>query len=162
MATVVADIPASAAAPIAESDLLFKTSFLRDGASGKSFAIVQANDSVNTVDYTVYERSSELFSTRSFSGSVAADAPVFSFTINKGSKYWIVASINGQSNLVHFEVDPNKRRLGVGAGKKRAAPADAAPADAAAAPATPAAAAPDAEKPAASTSSAPKTKKIKA
>ena len=160
MATVVADIPASIAAPAPESDLLFKTSFLRDGASGKSFAIVQANDSIKSLSYTVYERSAELFGSRSFGGSIDADAPVFSFTISKGSKYWIVATINGDGNsTVHFEVDPNKRRLGVGAGKKRASAGDAAPVDAAA---TSAPETDKTEKPAAAASSASKAKKIKA
>ena len=166
MATVVADIPASIPVSAPESDLLFKTSFLRDGASGKSFAIIQANDSVKSLSYTVYERSAELFGSRSFGGSIDADAPVFSFTISKGSKYWIVATINGDNNSpVHFEVDPNKRRLGVGAGKKRAAAGDAAPADGAtaASSSTPAPEADKSDKPAAATSaSAPKSKKIKA
>jgi len=168
MATVVADIPASIAVSAPESDLLFKTSFLRDGASGKSFAIIQANESVQSLSYTVYERSAELFGSRSFGGSIDADAPVFSFTISKGSKYWIVATINGDNNsTVHFEVDPNKRRLGVGAGKKRAAAGDAAPAEgasaAAASSSTPAPEADKSDKPAAaSTASAPKSKKIKA
>lgn len=165
MATSVADITASIATSAPESDLLFKTSFLRDGASGKSFAIIQANDSVKSLSYTVYERSTELFGSRSFVGSIDADAPVFSFTISKGSKYWIVATINGDGNsTVHFEVDPNKRRLGVGAGKKRAAAGDAAPADGAAASSS--TAAPEADKSdksaAASSASAPKSKKIKA
>ena len=83
----------------AESEALFKTSFLRDGSSGKSFAIIQANESVKSLNYTVYERSTETFSTHSFQGSVEAESPVFSFTISKGSKYWVIAYINDQPNI---------------------------------------------------------------
>jgi hypothetical protein len=163
MASVVADITATAS-PIAETEALFKTSFLRDGSSGKSFAIVQANESVTALSYAVYERNGDVFSSGHFEGSINASAPTFSFTITKGSKYWVIAHINNELSAVHFEVDPNKRRLGVGAGKKRAAAPDSAPAD----PAAPAAAAStsaaaDADKaPAAPAADKPRSKKIKA
>lgn len=158
MAAIVADIPATIAS---ETEALFKTSFLRDGSSGKSFAIVQAAESVQTLSYIVYERSAEAFSTKSFAGQVEADAPTFSFTITRGSKYWVVVDINNSSSTIHFEVDPNKRRLGVGAGKKRAAAGEAAPATETD-PAQPAPEAVAAEKPAAPAPTAPKSKKVKA
>jgi hypothetical protein len=160
MSTTIATIVDVDALPVTvESESLFKTSFLRDGSSGKSFAIIQANESIQSVSYTVYERSAEAFSTRSFQGSVTADAPVFSFIISKGSKYWVIADTNSVNNIICFEVDPNKRRLGVGANKKRAAAAEPAAIsdDKAAAPASA-----EPEKAASAASAAPKSKKIKA
>lgn len=102
-----------------ETILPFRTSFLRDGASGKSFAIVQGNDSITSLNYTVYERTADAFGNKQFGGVV--DGNIFSFLITKGSTYFIVASINDdEDDSLHWVVDPNKRRLGV-SGKKRVA-----------------------------------------
>lgn len=158
MATAVAPAASHAVAPASEpvsENPLFKTSFLRDGSSGKSFAIVQANESVNYLEYTVYERSTDTFGNSLWSGSLSVQSPTFSFIITKGSTYFIVATLNNDPALkVHFTVDPNKRRLGIS--KKR--PVEDAAAAPAAAPegagaAAPAEAAPAAEK---------KSKKVKA
>lgn len=119
-----APVAPDASLPQAEANLPFRTSFLRDGASGKSFAIVQGNDSISSLNYTVYERTADAFGNRHFSGTV--DSNIFSFLITKGSTYFIVANINEDENeSLHWVVDPNKRRLGV-SGKKRAADAPAA------------------------------------
>lgn len=161
MATTVATPAASivAAAEPAENPL-FKTSFLRDGSSGKSFAIVQANESVSTLEYTVYERSTDTFSNALWSGSLSVQAPTFSFVITKGSTYFIVATLNNDPALkVHFTVDPNKRRLGISK-KRPAEAAEAAPAldapEAAQAPA------PEAGAAASVPASEKKSKKVKA
>jgi hypothetical protein len=153
MATAVAPATSHAVAPAASEPVsenpLFKTSFLRDGSSGKSFAIVQANESVNYLEYTVYERSTDTFGNSLWSGSLSVQAPTFSFIITKGSTYFIVATLNNDPALkVHFTVDPNKRRLGIT--KKRpvedAAAAPAAALEGGAGAAAPAEAVPAAEK----------------
>lgn len=150
-----------ASLPVAESNLPFRTSFLRDGASGKSFAIVQGNDSITSLNYTVYERTADAFGNKQFSGTV--DGNIFSFLITKGSTYFIVARINEcDDTSLHWVVDPNKRRLGV-SGKKRSAESAAAGSDTAAlkdAPA-PEPAAPAAEIKKEAKDAAPKAKKAK-
>jgi hypothetical protein len=126
---------ASTVAPVVleETNTLFRTSFLRDGSTGRCFAIVQGPDSISSLQWTVYERTSDAFGSNTFSGQ--ADGNLFSFLITKGSTYFIVASYG--SEQWHFLVDPNKRRLNASTLKKRAAP-EAAASDAAA-PATSAA-----------------------
>lgn len=128
MATSIATPAASIVAAEPVENPLFKTSFLRDGSSGKSFAIVQANESVTFLEYTVYERSTDTFSNSLWNGSLSVQAPTFSFVITKGSTYFIVATLNNDPALkVHFTVDPNKRRLGISK-KRPAEAADVAPA----------------------------------
>lgn len=146
---------ASTTAPVVteETNTLFRTSFLRDGATGRCFAIVQGPDSITSLHWTVYERTSDAFGNNTFSGQ--ADGNLFSFLITKGSTYFIVASYGGEQ--WHFLVDPNKRRLGASALKKRAAP-EAAASDAPAPAATPATEAPVAAE---KLKDAPKAKKAK-
>jgi len=111
---------ASTVAPVVleETNTLFRTSFLRDGTTGRCFAIVQGPDSISSLQWTVYERTSDAFGNNTFSGQ--ADGNLFSFLITKGSTYFIVASYG--SEQWHFLVDPNKRRLNASTLKKRAAP----------------------------------------
>lgn len=135
-----ADASASAAAAAATPAAPFTTSFLRDGATGKSYVIIHFGENYAGVSYTVYERESPFaISTTSLSGSVTdSKGATFTFPTTKGSAYFVVVKAGDES--LSWTVDPNKRRV-VGASKKRAAEQTDASASAAA-DATPAAAAP--------------------
>lgn len=169
----------TAAAAVVAPATPFTTSFLRDGATGKSYAIIHFNEQILSVNFTVYERqSASAISTSSLSGSSTnGTGATIVFPITKGSTYFVIATTPSGESL-SWTVDPNKRRVGGGASasKKRtaegepvAAPKDeapatsAAPAAAAAAPATSAAAAPKEKKEkSAPAAKEPKEKKSKA
>lgn len=128
----------AAAAPAAP----FTTSFLRDGATGKSYAIIHFNESNSTINFTVYERqSATAIGTSAVTGSSNnSTGATIVFPISKGSTYFVIATTPSGESL-SWTVDPNKRRVGSGVSggaKKRTAegePVAAAKDEAAAAPA---------------------------
>lgn len=137
-AIATADVTIAPAAP-------FTTSFLRDGATGKSYAIIHFGDANKAVSYTVYERESPSAISSSFLSGCVNDksGAAFTFPITKGSTYFVIVK-SGEESL-SWTVDPNKRRVAGGASssgsKKRAADGEpVAASDASAAAAAPAAA----------------------
>ncbi len=111
----------AAAAPAAP----FTTSFLRDGATGKSYAIIHFNESNSTINFTVYERqSATAIGTSAVTGSSNnSTGATIVFPISKGSTYFVIATTPSGESL-SWTVDPNKRRVGSGVSggaKKRTA-----------------------------------------
>ena len=151
-------VAAAAASP-------FTTSFLRDGATGKSYAIIHFSESYATITYTVYERETPASIGTGFLNGTSSNrtGATVVFPINKGFTYFVVAN-TGNGETLSWTVDPNKRRVGSGVSggaKKRSAEGEqvaAAPKDEAA----PAAAAPASAAAAAPAVAAPKEKKEKA